>query len=228
MLVRNVILDWSGTLVDDLMPVFKTTNHVFESCGCPPITLQEFRAEFCLPVRKFYERRIPDVPQAVLERIFLAQYPEWRDDIQLLPHTLGFLRFCTRQGFGVYIASTVDRETYDYEVRRFGIRDYITKPYIGIEDKTQKIHQILHDNALAPCHTLFVGDMEHDIEAGKAGGVHTCAVLTGYNHVERLRAMSPDLICEDLGELERVLGEQMTVAHEESSKTSGLGSQCDG
>ncbi|MGD0652133.1 MAG: HAD family hydrolase [Verrucomicrobiia bacterium] len=208
MMVRNVILDWSGTLVDDLMPVFKTTNHVLEACGCPPITLREFRAEFCLPIRKFYQRRIPDVPQATLEKIFLAQYPEWRDDIRLLPHTLGFLRFCARRGFGVYIASTVDRETYHYQTKRFGIEDYITKPYIGIEDKTQQIHQILHENALVPSQTLFVGDMEHDIEAGKAGGVHTCAVLTGYNHVEKLRAMSPDLICEHLGELQRTLVER--------------------
>ena len=207
-LVRNVILDWSGTLVDDLMPVFKTTNHVLEACGYPPITLQEFRAEFCLPIRKFYQRRIPDIPQATLEKIFLAKYPEWQNDIRLLPHTLGFLRFCARRGFGVYIASTVDHKTYHYQTKRFGIEDYITKPYIGIEDKTEKIHQILHENALSPRQTLFVGDMEHDIEAGKAGGVHTCAVLTGYNHVEKLRAMSPDLICEHLGELQRALVEE--------------------
>ncbi len=94
-LVRNVILDWSGTLVDDHRPVFKTTNHVVEACGCPPITLQEFRAEFCLPIRKFYQRRVSDIPQATLEKIFLAQYPEWRDDIKLLPHTLGFLGLCS-------------------------------------------------------------------------------------------------------------------------------------
>ena len=94
------------------------------------------------------------------------------------------------------------------EAMKLGAFDYITKPYIGIEDKTQKIHQILHENALIPGQTLFVGDMEHDIEAGKAGGVHTCAVLTGYNHVEKLRAMSPDLICEHLGELQRTLVER--------------------
>ena len=223
MLVRNVILDWSGTLVDDLMPVFKTTNHVLETCGCPPITLQEFRAEFCLPIRKFYQRRIPDIPQATLEKIFLAQYPEWRDDIRLLPHTLGFLRFCARRGFGVYIASTVDRATYHYQTKRFGIEDYITKPYIGIEDKTQQIHQILRENALAPRQTLFVGDMEHDIEAGKAGGVHTCAVLTGYNHVEKLRAMSPDLICEHLGELQRTLVERASVEGQDRDQGSGNG-----
>src|SRR5436309_14908284 len=211
MRIRNVILDWSGTLVDDLTPVFKTTNHVFRTCGLGPITLDEFRREFCLPIRKFYERRIPDVPQAKLEQIFLAKYAERQGEITLLPHTMDFLEFCAALRLGVFIASTVDTNTYAYQTKRFGIGRFITKPYIGIEDKTQKIHHILDENRLAPDETMFVGDMAHDIEAGKVGGVHTCAVLTGHNHVEKLSAMSPDLIREPLGELQEILAGQEVV-----------------
>ena len=205
MIIRNVILDWSGTLVDDLMPVVKTTNHVLESCGLPAMTLSEFRMEFCLPIRKFYEGRVTHVPQAELERIFLAEYPRHHAEISLLPHTLDFLRYCERWQMGVYIASTVDAHTYETQMMRFGIWRFITKPYIGIEDKTSKIHHILDENGLDRDETMFVGDMEHDIEAGKAGGIHTCAVLTGYNPVDKLRAMKPDLICQDLGELQQIL-----------------------
>ena len=211
MLIRNVILDWSGTLVDDLTPVFKTTIHVFATCGLAPITLDEFRREFCLPIRKFYERRIPNVPQSKLEAIFLAKYAEMQDEITLLPYTLEFLKFCEAQRLGVFIASTVDPKTYTYQTERFAIGHYITKPYIGIEDKRRKIHHIIEENRLVPAETLFVGDMEHDIEAGKIGGVHTCAVLTGYNHVEKLRAMKPHLICEHLGQLQEILAEQEVV-----------------
>jgi phosphoglycolate phosphatase len=206
--IRNVILDWSGTLVNDLPPVFDTTNHVFATFGLPALTLDEFRREFCLPIRKFYERRIPQVPQAKLEEVFLARYHEVQDAIELLPHTLAFLQFCRRGGYGVFIASTVDTHTYERQVARFGLTEYITKPYIGIEDKTRKIHHILDENRLAPEAALFVGDMEHDIEAGKHGGVHTCAVLTGYNHAEKLRAMQPDLVCAHLGELQEILAAQ--------------------
>ena len=208
MIIRNVILDWSGTLVDDLGPVLKTTNHVFESCGLPPLSLQEFRAEFCLPIRKFYRRRLPQVPQATLEGIFLAKYPEYHDEITLLPHTLDFLRFCEQRQMGVFIASTVDSHTYESQMARFGIGPFITRPYIGIDDKTAKVHHILEENHLDRGETMFVGDMEHDIEAGQAGGVHTCAVLTGYNLLEKLRAMEPDLICQHLGELQEILVEQ--------------------
>lgn len=211
MVIRNVILDWSGTLVDDLAPVLKTTNHVFKSCGLPPLSLQEFRAEFCLPIRKFYQHRLPLVPQVKLEEIFLTEYPKHHDGISLLPHTLDFLRFCERQQMGVYIASTVDSLTYETQTARFGIGRFIAKAYIGIEDKAAKIHHILDENHLDQNETMFVGDMEHDIEAGKAGGLHTCAVLTGYNDAQKLRAMEPDLVCEHLGELQQILADQERV-----------------
>lgn len=205
MKVRNVILDWSGTLVDDLLPVVQTTNHVFKTYGLAPLSVADFRAQFCLPIRKFYESRIPHVPQEELERTFLSKYPEFQDGITVLPHTREFLEFCRQQRMGVYIASTVDARTYAHQMQRFNLLHFVTKPYIGLEDKTAKIHHILEENALHRDETLFVGDMEHDIEAGKAGGVHTCAVLTGYNDAAMLRAMKPDLICEHLGELQEHL-----------------------
>jgi ADP-ribose pyrophosphatase YjhB (NUDIX family) len=58
---------------------------------------------------------------------------------------------------------------------------------------------------LGPVETLFVGDMQHDIKTARHGGIHSCAVLTGYNTLEQLRAAQPDLIVEHLGELRDIL-----------------------
>ncbi len=52
---------------------------------------------------------------------------------------------------------------------------------------------------------MFIGDMEHDIETAKHGGIHSCAVLTGYNTLQQLRAAGPDLIVEHLRELREIL-----------------------
>ncbi len=188
--------------MNDLPPVVKTTNHVLT------ITLDEFRREFCLPIRKFYQQRLPNVPQAALARVFLEEYPKHRHEIALLPHTRDFLEFCANRRMGAFIASTVDAGTYQEQMQRYDIERYIRRAYIGIEDKTRAIHDILSDNQLTAEETMFVGDMEHDIDAGKAGGVHTCAVLSGYNHAEALRAARPDFVCEHLGELQRLLDEQ--------------------
>ena len=205
MIVRHLILDWSGTLVDDLEPVLKTTNQVLAAFGQGPLTREEFRRDFCLPLRKFYQRRLPGVPQETLERMFLERYAHCQSEIRLLEHTRGFLEFCTQRGLGVLVASTADARTCRQQMERFAIGQHIGKAYLGIVDKTEAIHHILAENRLERRQTLFVGDMEHDIEAGQAGGVFTCAVLTGYTHAERLRALQPDLVCAHLGELQRQL-----------------------
>jgi ADP-ribose pyrophosphatase YjhB (NUDIX family) len=82
---------------------------------------------------------------------------------------------------------------------------YIDKAYVGVLDKRQRIHSILEENGLTPDETLFIGDMQHDIETARHGGVHSCAVLTGYNTLGQLRAASPDVIVEHLGELRDIL-----------------------
>ena len=66
-MLRNIIFDWSGTLVDDLPAVWAATNHVFLMAGVEPITLDRFRAEFSLPFQTFYDRFTPHVAMAQLE-----------------------------------------------------------------------------------------------------------------------------------------------------------------
>jgi ADP-ribose pyrophosphatase YjhB (NUDIX family) len=47
--------------------------------------------------------------------------------------------------------------------------------------------------------------MRHDIDAARAGGIHSCAVLTGYNTLSQLQESRPELIVEHLGELKSIL-----------------------
>ena len=71
-----------------------------------------------------------------------------------------------------------------------GFAEYLDRPY-SASGQTEKIHDILEENKLKPEETLFIGDMQHDIETAKHGGIHSCAVLTGYNGIEQLRASRP-------------------------------------
>ena len=74
-MIRNVILDWSGTLVDDLPAVWEATNHCLRQAGKPGMTLADFRAEFCLPFTRFYQKHLPAVPIAQLEEVVSRPVP---------------------------------------------------------------------------------------------------------------------------------------------------------
>jgi len=204
-MIRNVIFDWSGTLVDDLPAVWKATNYVLTQAERAEMTLDQFRAEFCLPFTIFYDRHVPHVPLDKLESWFHCQFRQAQDSVVPLPHARDFLEFCRARNVRTFLLSTVHHDYYAVQAGATGFGEYLEKPYTGVWDKRQKIHEILEQHQLEPRETLFIGDMQHDIETARHGGVHSCAVLTGYNTLDQLRAANPDIIVEHLGELRDVL-----------------------
>ncbi|MGA2853436.1 MAG: NUDIX domain-containing protein [Verrucomicrobiota bacterium] len=204
-MIRNIIFDWSGTLVDDLPAVLKASNFVLAQSGKPEMSLDEFRAEFSLPFTNFYNRHTPDVPMEKLEAWFHAEFRRSQDSVCELPHAREFLEFCRAKKFRTFLLSTVHADYFRVQCAVTGFDAFLDTSYTGVWDKREKIHEILAENHLKPDETLFIGDMEHDIETARHGGIHSCAVLTGYNTLDQLRAAQPDLIVEHLGELKRVL-----------------------
>lgn len=204
-MIRNIIFDWSGTLVDDLPAVWKATNHVLIQAQRPELTLEQFRAEFCLPFTLFYDRHIPHIPLPQLETWFHGHFRQVQDSVCELPHAREFLEFCRAQKLRTFLLSTVHRDHFAVQAAVTGFDRFIDRPYVNVWDKRKKIHEILEENGLAPNETLFVGDMQHDMETAHHGGIHSCAVLTGYNTLEQLRQSKPDLIVEHLGELRGLL-----------------------
>ena len=204
-MIRNIIFDWSGTLVDDLPAVLKASNYVLTQSGRTAMSLEQFRAEFALPFTKFYDRHTPEVALPQLEEWFHGEFKRVQDSVVPLPHAWEFLEFCRAKQMRTFLLSTIHGDHFAVQNRSIGFDVFLDKPYTDVWDKREKIHEILRENNLQPDETLFIGDMEHDIATAHHGGIHSCGVLTGYNTLEQLRAAKPDLIVEHLGELKRVL-----------------------
>jgi phosphoglycolate phosphatase-like HAD superfamily hydrolase/ADP-ribose pyrophosphatase YjhB (NUDIX family) len=204
-MIRNIIFDWSGTLVDDLPAVWQATNYVLTQAERPEMTLEEFRAEFCLPFTIFYDRHTPHVALPQLEEWFHNRFRQVQDSVCALPHAREFLEFCRARKLRTFLLSTVHRDYFAQQSAVTGFAEYLDRPYLNVWDKRKKIHEILEENQLRPEETLFIGDMQHDIETARHGGVQSCAVLTGYNTLDQLRAAEPDLVVEHLRELRDIL-----------------------
>ena len=66
-MIRNIIFDWSGTLVDDLPAVWRASNYVLERSGAPAMSLEDFRVQFSLPFTEFYDRILVSYDLSALE-----------------------------------------------------------------------------------------------------------------------------------------------------------------
>ena len=205
-MIRNIILDWSGTVVDDLDAVLQATNDVFREFGRAEISRDDFRAEFTSPFARFYERFLPDVPIEKIDEIYHRQFKVRREEVNLLPGVRDFLQFCRVSNRGLYILSTMHAYHFQVQARRLDIQDYFRKSYVEVIDKDREIKRVLEENHLVPAETIFVGDMVHDIGAAKKGGVLSIGILTGFDTLEKLAAAGPAVIVKGLPELQLLLG----------------------
>ena len=221
--VKSIIFDWSGTLVDDLPAVHAATNHVFSQAGLPELSLDQFRAEFSLPFTSFYKRYTPDVSMQQLEAWFHGHFRGAQELVVELPHAREFLEYCRSRGIRMFILSTMHSEHFGTQVAVNGFDKFFERTYLEIWDKRKKIHELLEENHLDPRGTLYIGDMEHDIETAHHGGVISCAVLTGYNRLEQLRKSQPHFLVENLGELKRLFEEAAGPDREQQAPICTVG-----
>lgn len=204
-MLKNLLIDWSGTLADDILPVFKASNAVLRKFGNSEISLEEFRKEFCLPYMDFYKKYIPNIPKDKIDSIFRKAIKPELKKITLLDCSREFLEFAKQRRIRVFIFSSFHHDELVKQIEDFGLIDYIEKIYGGVVDKRQKIFDVLKENNLSREQTLFIGDMEHDIQAGKSAGIKTAGVLTGYQSRETLIREKPDYLCTDIKEIMVIL-----------------------
>ncbi|HEY0793004.1 MAG TPA: dihydroneopterin aldolase [Chthoniobacterales bacterium] len=220
-MVRNVILGWSGTLVDDLDAVVQATNAVLQAFGRTVLSRDDFRREFELPTACFYRRQLPDCALSDIEVIYHDHFSRSREAVPLLPHARAFLGFCRATGRRLFLISTIHARHFEAQSARLGVRGLFEAVYPATTDKTARVAEVLHEHRLVAAETACLGDMVHDIQAAKAAGVASVAVLTGIDAVEKLAAAGPDLIVQDLGVLQHIL-EAGSAGHHERIEISDL------
>jgi phosphoglycolate phosphatase len=204
-MIRNVLLDWSGTLADDLGPVLEATNAIFHHYGRPDLTLEQFRRHFRLPFSGFYAEFLPEATEEGLEALYERFFHGLNDAVALLPGARAFLDTCRRAGIRTFLLSTIKASHFELQARRLGVRDAFEHAYVEIPDKREKIREILSVHGLAPEETVFVGDMVHDLETARHGGVLDVAVLTGFDPPDKLLAARPSVLCRDLDALRTLI-----------------------
>lgn len=202
---RNLIFDWSGTLANDLPPVLDATNRLLVHHGRPPLSLEDFRETFRLPFKGFYDEVLPEIPLPDLEVLFGRFFAESRAPVVMLEHAREFLEFCQAKGVRMFILSSARQDFLEAQAKELGVAGFFECIHAGVLDKRHALPGILEQHGLRPDETAFIGDMEHDVETARACGVHSVAVLTGYDPPAKLMKAAPEVVVADLSRLHRLL-----------------------
>ncbi|MEU7556118.1 HAD family hydrolase [Streptomyces sp. NPDC044571] len=191
----HIVWDWNGTLLHDIDAVLAATNASFAEFGFAPVTLEQYRELYVVPVPKFYERLMGRLPTeaewAVMDDTFHRYYWAAADAAGLTEGARELLHDWQAEGLTQSLLSLAPHEKLLPLVQAHGIDRHFLRVdgRVGSSHTSKAGHLVRHMAALADSgvsagHTILIGDAVDDALA--AAHVGARAVLyTGGSHSRR-------------------------------------------
>lgn len=198
-MIKAVIFDWNGVIVNDLENVYEATMHVVKYYGGKRISLEKFRDEYILPWPEFYKKINIKIDEKQ-KNVFLPFFKSLQLK-PLYPDVINTLQWLKNKNIRLDVLSSHPKEFIEREIKLFGLEKFFDKIYCEVVNKMNKIHEVVENLDHIPEHVLYVGDMVHDIETAKHGGVKSAAFVNGYNSRKTLLKSNPDFVLEKLSDL---------------------------
>ena len=213
----HIVWDWNGTLFHDNDAIIGATNAAFAELGMAPITLEEYRALYCVPVPKFYERllgRLPtDAEWEQMDEVFHRYYAEHRVRCGLTEGAAELLAGWRSAGRSQSLLSMYGHEELVPLVRGFGIEGHFVRVdgRTGPSGGSKAEHMVRHLEALngvvEAARTVVIGDAADDAVAARYVGARA-VLYTGGSHsrssLEEVGVPVVDTLAEAVTEAERI------------------------
>ena len=210
MLIKAIIFDASGTILDDIQAVWRANSEAYRAVGLDGFdTLDEFREKFKLPVPEFHiENGVPPDLVATVDLKFREVYPRYESFVGIFPEVRQVLGELRNRNTMLGVASNIPTVFLLEHLQKMGIADCF-EAITGQEDcKEQKpspmpILVTLEKLGVQPQEAMYVGDMEEDIIAAKRANTITAAIVRdrSYHPRWKLERQEPDYLISSLGDL---------------------------
>ena len=218
--VDAVIFDLDGTLIDSAPIYYALIDVVFSRLGIPPvpknILLQamkngEFEWELVLPdAMKNRKAQLVEKARGIIDEIAPSMF---HDQVKLIPGTSDALQEIAARGLKLALVTSTLRAYMAIKLvplAEAGVADVFEVVITADDVQNKKPHAeplvMCSDKlGLDPGNCVYVGDTRVDIKAGKAAGMQTVAVLTGFDDYEALEREKPDAIIESASDMKGML-----------------------
>jgi phosphoglycolate phosphatase len=214
--VAAVIFDLDGTLIDSIDIYFTIVEKALKKLNLPAVSRnrileaaesEEFRWELVLPQDVLNRKaEIIDEAWAVINEIAPKMFA---DNLELIRGAGHIVESLSSNGLKVGLVTSTQRqylETKMQPLKNAGV-DTLFEAIITSDDVEKRkpspdpLIVCAKQLDIKPSSCVYVGDTTTDIKAGKAAGMRTVAVLTGFDEYEILEKENPDAIIDSIRNL---------------------------
>lgn len=188
MMIRQIIWDWNGTLLDDLAYGIEVRNRTFPAFHLPTLgSVAEYHEQFTFPIRLYYERAgVTDENFVAVAHAWMGEYVRGFASVPLHSDARNVLVQFQQAGLRQVVISATKRDMLVEQISQFGIQHYFDT-MLGLDDiyagsKEDIGRQYLQSCGILPAETCMIGDTLHDAEVASAIGANCVLVARGHQN----------------------------------------------
>lgn len=210
-MIKAVIFDLDGTLIDAYQAIEKSLNFTLRSLGYQPVSYDRARRAVGRGDRNFIALfvKAADVSKglAIYRKHHHGSLQQYST---LKPQTMRVLSALQQQGIKLAVASNRPTKFSHVLIRHLDLEKYFD--LIVCADKKHELKpepyllkKVLKQFKIKPAAALYVGDMVYDIAAGKNAGIKVVAILGGSGSRKELEQLRPYKIINKLSALLKII-----------------------
>ena len=201
MMIKAVIFDFDGVVADTGRDIVASVQATQKKYGVSVLDYDTIMSYVGHGAKYLIDRSMPDLSEQKRAEA-LTWYKQYYavhpcDETRLYDGFRLIAESFKQKGTAMSIVSNKPEATTNLIVEQLGISTYFTKvigPESVVHMKPDPEGLLLCLDAMhtIPAEAVMVGDSYTDIQAGKAAGMHTCAILYGYGDKKKLKAENAD------------------------------------
>lgn len=206
-MIRGIIFDFDGTLIDSYEPIAESLNQVRSSFDRPPYSMDEVRGMVGHGLEKLIAQAIGADKVADGVRIFRERYAAICESrTKILPQVRETLDELERRGYAMGIA-TNKPSYFARDILKALEIEHLFAEVLGPNDverpkpDPEMLEIIMMRMGLNAEETVYVGDMPLDVEVARKAGVDVYALPTGSASRDQLLASHPDRMLHRFADL---------------------------
>ncbi len=218
--VEAVIFDLDGTLIDSIDTYFKIVEIALERLNLPPVSRskilaaaesENFKWELVLPPEVLSSNEhIIDEAWSVINEIAPQMFA---DRLDIFQGADSILKMISASGLKMGLVTSTQKhylKTKMQPLKNAGV-DNLIEVIVTSDDVDKRkpapdpLILCAQKLELKPGSCVYVGDTTTDLQAGKAAGMLTIGVLTGFDDYDSLNREQPDAIIDSICNLNEVL-----------------------
>lgn len=218
--ISAALFDLDGTLIDSVDSYYRIVEIALEKLQFPPVPRSTI-LEAARTDQFNWDMVLPKVPGQSREettekawQLIQEIYPDiFLKNVKPFPGTVHVLKFLRKNNIRIGVVTSTPEKNISDKMKLLDIDNVsgMIETVISAGDVTRKkpypdpLILCMERMALSPDQCVYVGDMKIDIAAGKAAGMKTIGVLTGFESFEDLSQEAPDIIIDSISDMPFVL-----------------------